>query len=259
VPSLPRIIHIGRIYPQQNWAMQDHVHEQDSELIFIMAGCLEARMSGKVYRAHRGDVLVYPRGVLHSEMSVGRQPLETRFIVYVPEPDTPEPPRHGHDQHGRIEMLLHWMTEFSLGQDGPGAEMPSLLFQAVLHELEQVQRSPGDQLQARLQRFLQNHLTEPMTLDDLAQAMGMTKFHFVRKFRECSGVPPMAYLRRMRVNAAETLLLNTDMPLKAIAPQVGFGDEYHLSRVFRKENGISPSLFRRQRALAAERVRLEDA
>jgi AraC family transcriptional regulator len=152
-------------------------------------------------------------------------------------------------------MLLRWMSEMPVSVDDKDREIRNVLFRAVLYEFDQVQRPVSDQLESRLRRYLQNHLAETLTLDDLASAVGMTKYHFVRKFRGLTGLPPMAYLRRMRVSAAETLLLNTALPLKAIAPQVGFSDEYHLSRVFRNENGLSPSQYRRERALAAERAR----
>jgi len=257
--TLPTVLHVGRIYPQQDWALDSHVHTRDSEFVFVTAGTLEARLAGKTIVAHRGDILIYPSGVWHAERSVGDQPLETLFIAWMPSPNWSTSSFHGHDQHGRIEMLLRWMSELPVSEEGTGSQIRNTLFQAALYEFDQVQRPASDRLESRLRRYLQNHLAETLSLDDLAKAVGMTKYHFVRKFRELSGLPPMAYLRRMRVSAAETLLLNTALPLKAIAPQIGFSDEYHLSRVFRKENGLSPSQFRRERALAAERARGDES
>ncbi len=257
--GLPTVLHIGRVYPQRHWAMKRHLHEEDSEFIFVTAGMLEARIGGNVVTARRGDALIYPRGTWHAEKSVGEQPLETLFISWIPAPGSEAPPIHGHDQHGRIEMLLRWMADLPSHSEGESDRVRNVLFQAALYEFAQVQRPASGELEYRLRRYLQNHLAEPLSLDDLAKVAGMTKYHFVRTFRELTGLPPMAYLRRLRVSAAATLLLNTALPLKAIAPQVGLGDEYHLSRVFRKENGLAPSQFRRERALAAERARKGNA
>jgi transcriptional regulator GlxA family with amidase domain len=60
-----------------------------------------------------------------------------------------------------------------------------------------------------------------------------------------TGLTPMEDLRQLRLEAARDLLLTTDLPLKAIAPRTGLGDEYHLSRLFRRAFGIAPGALRR--------------
>ena len=54
----------------------------------------------------------------------------------------------------------------------------------------------------------------------------------------------MDELRRMRLNEARLMILSTTLPLKAIAPAVGIGDEYQLSKLFRRQFGISPRALR---------------
>jgi transcriptional regulator GlxA family with amidase domain len=75
----------------------------------------------------------------------------------------------------------------------------------------------------------------------------MSKFHFSRRYRQLTGLTPMEDLRQLRLEAARDLLLTTDLPLKAIAPRTGLGDEYHLSRLFRRAFGIAPGELRRHR------------
>lgn len=255
----PVVIGVGRLYPQRGWDMSRHSHEEgEHEMILVLRGVIETRFDDGVLVGRRGDVLWYPEGLAHEERALGSDLLETMFITWMPAAPCEVPGRHGHDEHGRIEMLFRWVAELAPPANDADRNMVNLLMKAILHEYHQLQRPAGDQMEALLRRFLHNHLTEALSLEDLADAVGMTKYHFARTFRELTGYPPMAYLRRMRVEAAAALLLNTPLPLKAIAPQVGFGDEYHLSRVFSREMGIAPSQYRASRKAAARPSRLED-
>jgi AraC family transcriptional regulator len=110
-----------------------------------------------------------------------------------------------------------------------------------------LQQSPEHELVLQVKRHFRAHLTEAVTLDGVAAASGLSKFHFARVFREVAGESPMQMLRRMRVEAARALLCSTPLPLKAIAQQVGLNDEFHLSRVFRKVLGCTPSSLRQKR------------
>jgi transcriptional regulator GlxA family with amidase domain len=56
----------------------------------------------------------------------------------------------------------------------------------------------------------------------------------------------MRDLQLLRVESAKQLILTTDLPLKAIAPLAGLGDEYRLSRVFRRHLGLPPGALRRR-------------
>ena len=68
----------------------------------------------------------------------------------------------------------------------------------------------------------------------------MSKFAFVRKFKRLSGRTPMQDLQQMRLNQARTMMLASGLPMKAIAPVVGLGDEYQLSKLFRRHFKLSP-------------------
>lgn len=87
-------------------------------------------------------------------------------------------------------------------------------------------------------------LAEPITLDDLAAHAGLDKFHLCRAFRAQIGVPPHAYLTRLRVLRAKELLAAGARP-KDVAPQVGFYDQSQLNRHFRRIVGTTPGEFAR--------------
>jgi AraC-like DNA-binding protein len=64
-------------------------------------------------------------------------------------------------------------------------------------------------------------------------------------FRQELGVTPITYLNRYRVNQAKRLLQQTDQSVTAIALAVGFSDSGYFSRVFKREVGMAPDLYRR--------------
>ncbi len=97
----------------------------------------------------------------------------------------------------------------------------------------------------RIADFLRAHLAENITVADLARLAGLSPFHFARSFRKDTGLAPHQYLIRLRVERARELLQRKpfDQPLAMIAAQVGFYDQSHLCRHFRRHVGVTPLRF----------------
>jgi AraC family transcriptional regulator len=82
------------------------------------------------------------------------------------------------------------------------------------------------------------HLGEPITLEDLATNIGMSRYYFCRVYKEVAGHTPMEHLRALRLERAKDLIRSTALPLKAIAPEVGFGSAQHLCRLLHDRFGV---------------------
>lgn len=242
------LLHAGRIYPQIDWAMKAHKHSGNHELIIVLSGVLQTIMEERIHEVYPGEMIIYPQNILHEEKSIGQQPLETIFLCWsYPDPlEVRAWPRKGKDVLGRVQMLANWILELFPPKSVEEEQMMQMQLELIMHEFHRSQIPMEDQLEMRLRRFLQKHLADSLCLDDLAQAMEMTKYHFVRKFKAETGVSPMSYLRQMRIQNAQNLLVNTPIPIKSIAPQVGLVDEYHFSRVFSRMVGLSPREYRKK-------------
>ena len=94
--------------------------------------------------------------------------------------------------------------------------------------------------------FIAENLGERFTLDDLARQAGVSRFHFARLFRVSTGDSPMAYLLKSRIERAKQMLLQDDRPVCEIAAALGFCDQSHLTRTFRRMTGQTPREFARQ-------------
>lgn len=93
--------------------------------------------------------------------------------------------------------------------------------------------------------YVAAHLSDPMTLDDLAERAALGKEQFRSLFQQTLGTSPMKYVQLMRMQRAKELLSLTVYPIKDISAQVGFESQHHFSRAFRKHAGISPLEYRR--------------
>lgn len=84
-----------------------------------------------------------------------------------------------------------------------------------------------------------------VSLDDLAQVAGLSKYHFLRQFSQVVGMTPGAYLRMLRLCHAARKLRTTDMPILEVALSVGFADHPSFSRAFARHMGMTPSEYQR--------------
>lgn len=99
---------------------------------------------------------------------------------------------------------------------------------------------PGRKPLQRARDFLAHCFEETVTLEQLAAIAGLSRFHFLRAFTREFGLPPHAYQTRLRVEKAR-LLLQTGMPISEI--NVGFSDQSHLTRHFKRINGVTPGQY----------------
>lgn len=100
---------------------------------------------------------------------------------------------------------------------------------------------------------------ECIGIEDIARAAGMSKFHFIRKFRHEIGVTPGAFLQHYRITRAMQLLGDTNRPIRGIGKEVGYSDPAAFSRAFLKLTGVQPYRFRqiqRRQAILAESGRM---
>jgi AraC family transcriptional regulator len=84
-------------------------------------------------------------------------------------------------------------------------------------------------------------------LSELASSCGLSRSHFVRAFKQTTGLAPHRWLLKRRVTRAKEMLYKTKTPISEIAAECGFSDQGHLTRVFTKAFGIGPGAWRRHR------------
>lgn len=98
---------------------------------------------------------------------------------------------------------------------------------------------------AWVQQYIHEHLEQNISLEKLAEISNFTPFYLVRQFQKNYGLPPHAYQIQQRLHKSK-VLLKQGYKVVEVAAQVGFYDQSHFHRHFKRANGITPSKYARQ-------------
>lgn len=215
--------------------------------------------------AESGPLLAWLRGlpegaaVFTADDRVGGDLMEKLRLA---DPPVPRPAGiiSGHDRNTPTNPLL---TAVRLPEQRWGYEAAGLLIDMVrrgTRQAEDVRLPPLGVIErestARLAtddpcvtaavRFIHDHAAEAVTVHDVAHAARVSRRTLERRFYKALGRTMLHEIHRAHAEHAKALLIDTDLPLQAVAVESGLTDEKHLRRVFAQHVGMTPSVFRRQ-------------
>ncbi|MFL6056194.1 MAG: AraC family transcriptional regulator [Actinoallomurus sp.] len=159
-------------------------------------------------------------------------------------------------RHARLRAAIDLLGGEVRG-DGPGREavITSLLDLLLVYMLRAWLEGHSDtgwpralrnpEIAAALEA-LHSRPAAPWRIEDLAAHVGLSRATLARRFTALTGQPPMAYLTWWRMTTAARLLRESDLPLLAIARQVGYGSPYAFSHAFKRQFGLPPGVYREQ-------------
>ncbi|MFP4580519.1 MAG: helix-turn-helix domain-containing protein, partial [Candidatus Sumerlaeia bacterium] len=142
------------------------------------------------------------------------------------------------------EILDQWIS----GKDYSGEiiQVPPL---NVVERLSSTTLGLDDENLRLALSFMRSNFTRNISLDDVAKAGRLSRAVLTRRFHSVLGLTVADEIRRLRLERAEKLLLETDLSLDTIAYETGFKHARYFSDVFRKQNGIPPGQWRKKNAL----------
>jgi AraC-like DNA-binding protein len=241
--STAKYMFVGRLTPSTTWAMGRHEHPYH-ELIAVLRGVLHVRLDRRDHRVYPGDFILYKAGHAHTERADSAQPLETFFVSFVwPEADAL--PVVCHDTAGRVRQLCQWLHQERTDPARGSRQLCDSFFAALTREWARLLQRREHPLLEQARDFVRQNIDQTISVGGLAALAGMSKFHFVRRFKHLTGRTPMEEVRQQRVAFARDLILTTDLPLKDVATRAGLGDQQHLARLLRRYLGLPPSHLRR--------------
>lgn len=112
-------------------------------------------------------------------------------------------------------------------------------------EAHQKQNEPAAKRFAPVLNYMSEHLSSPVNVATLADLVHMQPTYFTHRFKDTYGIPPMAYLGKLRLHKAMELLNLTNHSVEEIAGLVGIPDSAYFARFFKKHCGVTPSEYRR--------------
>jgi AraC-like DNA-binding protein len=143
---------------------------------------------------------------------------------------SPAPNLHGHDG----AAAFHFRPRLTMLADMP-----------ALAGARQIRGGLSPSVLRRVQDYMDARLDENISLEALSDIAGLSVWHFAHAFKQAVGVAPHTYLVQRRVERGRALLTATNVPLSEIALSVGFTDQSHFARHFRRRFGMTPSQVRR--------------
>lgn len=97
--------------------------------------------------------------------------------------------------------------------------------------------------------YIDENYADQLSLDDIVEVSGLSKYHFTRLFHATIHSTPIQYLTKVRINKSIELLKNEELTIEEIAVQVGFSNGNYFNKVFRSALGMSPGKYRKNKLL----------
>ena len=241
-----QLLGTGHLLPDPHWKMKPHLHPMH-ELIVPLRGRMRVESGGQSLDATAGDVLLYPAGVMHAEWADAAAPIESLFLSFRAATWHFKRVIRSHDPSGRMRQMIRWIHEDNNSSAPRIREEAGILLRALMLEFFRNIQHREDPLIVRMRQYVQDHIAEHLSLEILARQANKSKYHFLRTYKALTGRTPMEDARIIRANYARELILSTNLPLKDIAPRAGLGNEYAMSRIFRRYFKMPPGAWRQHR------------
>lgn len=228
---------------------------EDFYLMYVIRGQIGVFFDGAEKTANPGDVLLFPPYFRYRYSYYGNEALEYLFVHFTGSYAeqfleicalSPLPCMHSTNGDRRISdgfCKLLECTENALPLQK--YELASILEQTLLAIAGHVKMRSSVRNFEKSLRIMHTSYHSNIRIPDLAKAENLSNSRFIELFRRQMGMSPMAYLIRLRIQTACTLLETTDMPISQIARMVSYEDAHFFSKIFNKHVGLSPTEYRK--------------
>ena len=242
-------------------------------LLFEVFCCLEGtvflQLEQQIFRLEPGQLCLIPAGCMHVELSDRQHAGTSAFFVFLSDgvwinrstscPDGTFTICHG--QCIKLDSILYNLTLKEITQElqakQHGAE--TVVKCSVLQQLTTILRALKQQKhKMTADEWKESVVREIITcikstpggtpvLSELAERCAMSTSHLNGIFKSVTGKTISAYCSERRIREAQRLLESTDIKLRQLAEDLGYYDQYHFCKAFKKSTGLSPSEYRKQK------------
>ena len=221
------------------------------EILLCSQGSGTATIDGQDYPFREGTIFCIPPGVEHCKRAEEGYADCSLFTNDFHSPDGPRVGVYQDDVDGTFRQLYNAAFRVQLRKDPNAKQIVSAIADALYQLLvgwSAAKHRRCDAAEA-FDRLLIDNISNPaFDIGAAIAATGYSPSYFRKLFKAASGLSPLAYFNRLRVEYAKTLLRQGSglRPIKEIAASAGFSDPYYFSRVFKQYTGLSPAAYLRQ-------------
>lgn len=262
---MPRLLYVTKQkFGMDRVARPMHKHDIICELLLVYRGFGTYIVNSRAQPIEEGDILYYNAGDLHEVTSDNKTEIGTYCFGFtdlhleglpencllLPGSDFVRPASALYPTFNNLCALIYeQMSENSAQSSLVG----QLLSAALLLLSQQLSPAYGPNLAPeeytlshRVKKYIDQHYTEYLTLDLIAQALGCSPYYLSHSFKKAMGYSPIQYVIRRRIGEAQTLLINSDYSATQIATMVGYDNTNYFCTLFMRIVGLSPIRYRRQ-------------
>ncbi|MDO4287334.1 MAG: helix-turn-helix domain-containing protein [Eubacteriales bacterium] len=259
---LPGLVYICPLLLDRD-GQELHSHTGHAELLLVQEGEGIAQIDGGQEELRPGDFVLCSAGSPHRYRAKGDNPMTglSCGIHHLKCRGLEENCFAGHEERSvvhagqdsrTLQDILTILEHAAADPDAHKKELLSYLTASAVTVALQIHRAATErveqtryQLGVRTRMYLDRHYLEPLTLDGIAQAMGVSKYHLDRVFLESAGCTPVQYITRRRLAHAQTLLASTTYTVQHIAELCCYSNYNYFTALFRKNIGLTPGKYRR--------------
>lgn len=232
-------------------------HHRDNLLIYCTEGRAFLNVEGVPCTAEAGDLVLLPAGVSHRYTADPDNPWTIHWVHYTG--PLAEEFHHymGFSDAIRVlhlgqqpRVLVDFNGLLSVQQTGfrskgliHAANRLRQLLTAIPLTLDATSMAQQPDLDI-IHNFMREHLEERITLEQLADLVGLSPPHFATRYRAQTGTTPIQHFLHLKVERACQLLDTSNRSFAQISASLGYDDAYYFSRLFKKVMGQSPSHYR---------------
>lgn len=241
------------LYKRENHTFPVHMH-RCYEFVLMVSGEMNMRLENQEYRLHQGDLVLVKPNRLHSYDSPSE--VKGTCIICVFSNDLIAAIAEPLAKYRLPSHLLHnvpalYRDMFSgMNESKDLATVKGFLYTVCGLFYQDLDRTTEDHvakdtvLLRDILIYLENHISEPCTLKEMAGELGYNPAYISRYFAQSVGVPFYAYVQSVKMDRACYLLTNTADSILSIAIQCGFSTLSSFNRTFRMTQGMTPREYR---------------
>lgn len=241
-----------------------HSHDDLCELLLVTRGSGTFISEGRAFPLREGDIILANRDTLHEVRSASDEEIGTYCFGFfglrfsgLPENCMLPPDSNPVCPSGEHFPFLHALCRQAYRHLNGGVTERALsqsLATSFLLLAKTLKAASGDEagnpsdmdMPFRIRRYLDQHYTEPLTLAQVADALGCSASYVSHACKQSTGHAPITYVIRRRVGLAQTLLTTTDASVTRIAALVGYDNPNYFTKLFTRVVGIPPLRYKAQ-------------
>ncbi len=249
--QLMRLTICGITHPDKHY----HIRRDHSSICcieYIEQGTGTVYLDGKPFRPIEGDSYMLQIGHNQDYFSDAENPFKKYFINIRGGMIEKLIAAHGLENHYHFpglnikQQLLEIIELAKQNSCDNTVKIAGLLNEIFfkMHASVQKEESTPD-IALQMKDFLNTKLHVPFKIEELCKAFSRSESQTIRIFKTAFGVTPYAYVLTKKISLAKQMLKDTNLPVKEIAKQLSFADEYYFSNIFKSKIGVSPTAFRK--------------